>query len=165
MNRRALVATVPASLVGVAGCLGGQRTNPSGEQEQSANSSTESHFDITNQRDSKIELSVRLKFGQDAQADSAVNITDERDNDLEVSTRTKDGNRSFAVGDFVLDEGETTEFTARFVNMQDVLGMSISVTVLSPQATTYEQKELPVGVPGYAIRIESDGIDVIWAEN
>ena len=155
MKRRALLATVPTSLIGVAGCLGAQSTNPSTE---------ESHFDITNQRDSKIELSVRLKFGQDAKADSALNITNERDNELEVSTRMKDGNRSFAVGDFVLNEGKTKEFTARFVNMQDVLGMSISVKVLSPQETTYEQKELPVGVPVYDIRIKSDGIDVTWAE-
>ena len=155
MKRRALLATVPTSLIGVAGCLGAQK---------STNSSIKSYFDVTNQRDDKIELSLILKLGQDAKADSALNITNERDNELEVSTRMKDGNRSFAVGDFVLDKGKTKEFTARFVNMQDVLGMSISVKVLSPQETTYEQKELPVGVPVYDIRIKSDGIDVTWAE-
>jgi hypothetical protein len=155
MKRRALLATVPTSLIGVAGCLGGQSTNPS----------TKSHFDITNQRDNKIELSVRLKFGQDAKADSTLNITNERDNELEVSTRMKDGNRSFAVGDFVLDKGKTKEFTARFVNMEDVPGMSIAAKILSLQETTYEQEEIPVGVPEYDIRIQSDGIDVVWAEN
>ena len=154
MKRRALLATVPTSLIGVAGCLGGQRTN----------SSDKSYFDITNQRDSKIELSLRLKFGQDTKDDSALNITNERDNELGVSTRMKDGNRSFAVGDFVLDNGKTKEFTARFVNMEDVLGMSIAAKILSPQKTTYEQ-EAPVGVPVYDIRIQSDGIDVGWAEN
>ena len=154
MKRRALLATVPTSLIGVAGCLGEQRTN----------SSNKSYFDITNQRDNKIELSLRLKFGQDTKADSALNITNERDNELGVSTRMKDGNRSFAVGDFVLDNGKTKEFTARFVSMEDVLGMSIAAKILSPEETTYEQ-EAPVGAPVYDIRIQSDGIDVGWAEN
>ena len=93
-----------------------------------------------------------------------MNITNERDNELGVSTRMKDGNRSFAVGDFVLDKGRTKEFTARFINMEDVLAMSIAAKILSPQETTYEQ-EAPVGVPVYDIRIQSDGIDVVWAEN
>ena len=154
MKRRALLATVPTSLIGVAGCLGGQSTN----------SSTKSYFDVTNQRDNKIELSLILKLGQDAKADSALNITNERDNELGVSTRMKDGNRSFAVGDFVLDKGKTKEFTARFVNVEDVLSMSIAAKILSPQETTYEQGA-PFAVPVYDIRIQSDGIDIGWAEN
>ena len=154
MKRRALLATVPTSLIGVAGCLGGQSTN----------SSTKSYFDVTNQRDNKIKLALLLKLGQDAKADSALNITTERDNELGVSTQMKDGNRSFAVGDFVLDNGKTKEFTARFVNVEDVLSMSIAAKILSPQETTYEQGA-PFDVPVYDIRIQSDGIDIGWAEN
>jgi len=154
MKRRALLATVPTSLIGVAGCLGGQSTN----------SSTKSYFDVTNQRDNKIKLALLLKLGQDAKADSALNITTERDNELGVSTQMKDGNRSFAVGDFVLDKGKTKEFTARFVNVEDVLSMSIAAKILSPQETTYEQGA-PFAVPVYDIRIQSDGIDIGWAEN
>ena len=93
-----------------------------------------------------------------------MNITNERDNELGVSTRMKDGNRSFAVGDFVLDKGKTKEFTARFVNVEDVLSMSIAAKILSPQETTYEQGA-PFDVPVYDIRIQSDGIDIGWAEN
>jgi hypothetical protein len=42
--------------------------------------------------------------------------------------------------------------------------MSIAVEILRPQERTYEENEIPVGVPEYDITIQSDDINVIWAE-
>jgi hypothetical protein len=102
-------------------------------------------------------------ISQNRQSDSEFIITNERDSKLEVSIRLKDGNRAFAVEGFVLDEGETNRFTAGFVSVEGKI--SIAAKILSPQEMTYEQEEIPVGVPEYDIRIQSDSIDVVWAES
>jgi hypothetical protein len=100
---------------------------------------------------------------QNAQTDSEFVITNERDSELEVSIRLKDGKSAFAVEGLVLDGGTTSRFTAGFVNVNGE-DMSIVAKILNPQEATYEQKAIPMGVPQYRIRIHSDDINVIWAE-
>ncbi len=102
---------------------------------------------------------------RDPPEDSEFVVTSERNNELEVSIRLKDGESAFAVEGFVLDSGESDRFTAGSQN-GDVEGeMSIAAKIVSPQQATYEQSEIPVGVPEYNISIQSDDINVIWAEN
>ncbi len=100
---------------------------------------------------------------QGSQADSKFTVTNERDTELDVSIRLMDGERAFAVDGFRLDDSETGRFTAGFSNVEG--DMSIAAKLLSPQEATYEQTGIPVGVPEYNISIQSDGINVIWAEN
>ena len=102
---------------------------------------------------------------QGLQADSEFIVTNERDSELEVSIRLKDEESAFAVEGFIFDSGETDQFTAGLHNVDVEGDMSIAAKILSPQEATYEQGEIPVGVPQYNITIQSDGINVIWAEN
>ena len=167
MQRRVLLTTFPSLLTGIAGCLDGPSTGSaaksSGEGDQGGGSSFASDFNITNERDREVAVSIRLKMGQDTQPDDAFHITNQSDGKLDVSTQLEDGNRSFTVEEIVLDQGATKRFRAQFVNVE--AGMSIAVEILRPQERTYEENEIPVGVPEYDIRIQSDGIDVVWAEN
>jgi hypothetical protein len=102
---------------------------------------------------------------QGSQSDSEFLVANERDSELEVSIRLKDGERAFAVEGFVLAGGETDQFTAGLHNADTEGDMSIAAKVLSPQKATYEQEGIPVGVPEYTINILSDSLDVIWVEN
>lgn len=102
---------------------------------------------------------------RDSPEDSEFIVTNERTNEVEVSIRLKDGESAFAVEGFVLDSGASDRFTAGSQS-GDVEGeMSIAAKIISPQQATYEQSEIPVGVPEYNIIIQSDDINVIWAEN
>lgn len=101
-------------------------------------------------------------MGQDTQPDDAFRITNQSDGKLDVATELEDENRSFTVEEVVLDQGATKRFRAQFVNVE--AGMSIAVEILRPQERTYEENEIPVGVPEYDITIQSDDINVIWAE-
>lgn len=166
MQRRVLLATFPALLTGTAGCLDrsstGSATGSSAEGGRGSDSSFTSDFNITNERDGEVAVSIRLKMGKDTQPDDAFRITNQSDGELDISTRLEDGNRSFTIEEIVLDQGATKRFRAQFVNVE--AGMSIAVEILRPQERTYEQKEIPVGVPEYDITIQSDDINVIWAE-
>jgi len=102
---------------------------------------------------------------QDPPEDSEFIVTNERNNELEVSIRLKRGESAFAVEGFVLDSGESDQFTAGLHNADVEEEMSIAAKIISPRQTTYEQNGIPVGVPEYDISIQSDDINVIWAEN
>jgi hypothetical protein len=95
--------------------------------------------------------------------DSEFLITNERDSRLDVSLRLLDGERGLAVEGFMLDSGETRRFTAGFVNVAK--NMTVVTRILSPQKATYQQKEIPVWAPEYDINIQSNGINVVWAEH
>jgi hypothetical protein len=103
-----------------------------------------------------------LSDSKDSQ-DSEFLITNERESGLDVSLRLKDGERGFAVEGFMLDSGETGRFTAGFVNVAQ--NMTVVTKILSPQKATYQQKEIPGGAPEYNITIQSNGINVVWAEH
>lgn len=102
---------------------------------------------------------------QNSSEDSEFIVTNERDNELEVSIRLKRGENAFAVEGFVLDSGESDRFTAGLHNAEMEEEMSIAAKIISPRQTTYEQNGIPVGVPEYDISIQSDDINVAWAEN
>jgi hypothetical protein len=92
--------------------------------------------------------------------DSEFLISNKRDSELDVSIRLKDGERGFAVEGFMLDSGETGQFAAGFVGVAK--NMTVVAKILSPQEATYQQKEIPVGIPEYDIRIQPNSISVVW---
>jgi hypothetical protein len=166
MQRRDLLATVPPSLIGIAGCVDGQRTgssaNSSAGGEQGSGSSIDSEFSITNKRDSDITVSLRLTMGQDTEADDVFRLANETDNEINVSSQLEDGDRSFTLEGLMLKQGATMRFEAQFADV--VANMSIAVEILSPDETTYKETGIPVGAPDYDITIQPDRINVIWAE-
>lgn len=101
--------------------------------------------------------------GSEDSEDFTFFVTNERDSRLDVSIRLQDGERGFAVEGFVLESGETGRFTAGFVNVPREI--TVVTKILNPREATYRQSEIPVGVPSYHINIQSNGINVVWAEN
>ena len=96
---------------------------------------------------------------------SEFTVENTRDTEIDVSIQLKDGESAFAVEEFVLDPRGTARFTMAFHDLAVGRDMSLVVKILEPQEAAYEQEALPVGVPVYRITIQSDGVDVVWAEN
>lgn len=97
--------------------------------------------------------------------DSKFVIVNERDSELEVSIRLKDGESAFAVEGFVLDGGETNRFTAGVRGANVAGDMAIAAKILSPQEATYEREEIPTTASEYEISIQPDSLDIAWAGN
>jgi hypothetical protein len=100
---------------------------------------------------------------QDAQQDSVIDVINQTDSELELSVRLHDGDSAFAVEGIVLASGEQTQFEQAITS--DTRTIRFVVKILDPIERTYEQEELPTGVPEYSVRVQSDGVDVVWAEN
>ena len=100
---------------------------------------------------------------QDAEQDSVIDVINQTDSELELSVRLHDGESAFAVEGIVLASGEQTQFEQAIPS--DTRTIRFVVKILDPIERTYEQEELPTGVPEYSVRVRSDGIYVVWAEN
>lgn len=92
---------------------------------------------------------------------STLEITNQRGAKLEGVIRFIDGENVVVEEPLNLSSGNN-QFEVEFP--QDVRQVTLVIDLHRPAEQTYEES-VPAGVPEYYITIQSDGIDVTWAEN
>jgi hypothetical protein len=88
-------------------------------------------------------------------------VTNVIDDAVEATVRFTTG--AEVIGETTVDlaADEQQQFTEQFPD--DGRNITVEVSVSTPQAATHEAS-VPSGVPEYCVRIQSSGIEVVWAE-
>jgi len=89
-------------------------------------------------------------------------VTNAIDDAVEATVRFTTGAGTIGEATVDLAADEQQQFTEQFPDGDR--DITIEVSVSTPQAATHKAS-VPSDIPKYRVRIQSSGIEVVWAEN